>query len=146
MGSVCTAFFVLVILYSSYLCLKYTEKVDKDSIISYFSDNIYQKNEVIDIYGAFQSLLQKKAIENFTILLNHNNKLTKPYDKLKLESIQESVDKIAPICSYCKEKGIPCFYLTNLISIEDECELPYVLIWYTYRGDVLRIIGGRKLK
>ncbi len=112
-------------------CLFLTESRPLD-VKSYFNSDIHWKEQYIDIFGAAQGILNKKAIEDFSIFKDRHGKMTRPYDEIPVEKTEENVEKMLPICDYCNRRGIPYLYLTSLFPIANEDYLPYLSIDFSH--------------
>ena len=51
---------------------------------------------------------------------------------MNANTIDANVKKIIPICEYCDNKGIPYLYLTSILPIVDENDLPYSSLDYSH--------------
>ena len=99
----------------------------------YFDSEIHWKDQYIEIYGGVQKVLDKKTIEDYTIVKNYYGKMTKPYAELNMNTINLNVKKIIPICEYCKDKDIPYLYLTSLLPTAAD-DLPYLSLDYSQKN------------
>ena len=96
----------------------------KSEIENLYTQNNVCKDEWISIYGLSQNFLGKKAIEQFTIYKNDYGKLVSPKENLSLEQITAKYSETDAIFKYLEDEGIPYFYITNILSITDEEDLP----------------------
>ncbi len=128
---------VLIILFLGYivgsgytnvlpLCTKSEIETIRQDVTDFFANDINNKMSYIEIYGGIQRILGKKEIEDFTIFRLSYDKLVaaKPQD----DNMEEKVREILPICEYLNSKEIPYFYVTSILPLQDEKDLPYAAV------------------
>lgn len=85
-------------------------------------DAAFQRNW-INLYGAVQKVLGKKAIENFTLYKTDYGKIVEPRSELGEDRIAADVANIEQITDFCAEREIPVYYVTSILPITEDTEL-----------------------
>lgn len=119
--------FVTIILggFFSYL-LKYniTQPFSRQNVENIIKENVLCKEELIDLYGLTQKMMGKRAIENFTLYKNDYEKIVSPKEQITQDKIDASIELILPLFDYLEESEIPYYYITSVLPIVDEKDLP----------------------
>lgn len=79
---------------------------------------------MIDVYGFIQKILGKETIENFTLYKNDYDKIVTVQEENSVEDIESKLQEVMPIFEYSKEEEIPYYYITSLLPVVEEDDLP----------------------
>lgn len=93
-------------------------------IDNYYRTEDISRNSWIELYGLSQRIMGKEQIENFTIFKNDSGGLVALNEKINTNEIEKDVDDILSLISYCNEKEIPAYYITSLLPVTDDTDLP----------------------
>lgn len=99
-----------------------------------FNSRIYRRMNFIELYGSVQHLLGKRQIEDFTYVLMDYDKLTRLQPRLSQEEIRSGAENIALIRDFCDGLDIPVFYMTSLLPVVEESDLPYGICEYSHQN------------
>lgn len=100
------------------------QPISRTGVDEYFADGIPHQEEWIQTYGWVQRVLGKRAIENFTLFKNNYGKIVCPRSEKSSGEIAAKAQEVMPIFGYLEERGIPYYYMTSLLPIADEQDLP----------------------
>lgn len=126
-------------LFSAFICLGFLffcsenvneGRIEREHIEEYF-ENIYGQRQFIELYGAFQRILGKREIENFTIFKNSYNRLVEPRGRRTSSDITDKVEEVGRIWSFLIENNIPFLYIESPLPINNKSELPLGAIDYS---------------
>jgi len=122
-NKICALFFCLIVAYIfitnfSYITEILFPKFEKTDISGMkdltkqleldYHNSFHERNELIDIYGITQSVLQKKVIGNFDFYKDDAGLMHQFSNYL---DVQDSANKIVLLSQRVKEKGIPFLYV-----------------------------------
>lgn len=109
---------------SIYIQYDFTQPPSKTAVEKIFVENYVYQKELIDVYGFIQKILGKETIENFTLYKNDYDKIVTVQEENSVEDIESKLQEVMPIFEYCKEEEIPYYYITSLLPVVEEDDLP----------------------
>lgn len=128
------SFFIIIIssFFFAYLSeYDYEQPLSHQSVENLYAENNVLKEELINLYGLVQKAAGKRAIENFTLYKNDYEKIVSPKPQKSMEEIEAAIQSVMPVFDYIKEKEIPHYYLTSLLPIVEEADLPVGVVDYS---------------
>ncbi|MCI8838634.1 MAG: hypothetical protein HFG74_11340 [Hungatella sp.] len=94
------------------------------SLEDFYTTRIPARWNFIELYGAVQRVLGRRAIEDFTLIKTDYGKIVKLQKKQTTEEIEKFADNIKTVSEYTADKGISMLYVTSLLPVVDASDLP----------------------
>lgn len=128
------SFFIIILssfFFAYFIQYDFEQPLSYESIESLYAEDDVFREELIDLYGFVQRAAGKRAIENFTLYKNDYEKIVSPKPEKSPEEIAAAIQSVMPVFECLKEKEIPYYYLTGLLPIVREADLPVGVLDYS---------------
>ena len=105
-----------------------------ERVNTFYEETDVLKKEWIKLYGGFQNVLGKKQIENFGYYKTGYGKLVQTQELVPEGRLETDLENIDSLMQYCLNTGREAYYITSILPIVDEADIPIGVTDYSHEN------------